>query len=822
MKEFIHRLYIVDNDSFSYKFDEIINKSQISVILGEPASGKTYQLKYFDENSDNTKFVELMSIEDEEDILNTTKYILIDSIDEALSQNDNDKTTIRNLLKYIKKSLEINPIVKFVITCRYLEWKEIFEKSLKEIDKDIQIYYIQELSKEDINRLLVDKNILEKDFWDFISQNFLDELLKNVLMIINIIDNFEIYKSKSLKYFEIYDEIIKEHLLAKTENERSKQLSKISFDDMKLISSSLAVYFTLNHNRVIDATDIDKLASELYKINNIDIMGEKLSIVLDSALFSGNRNNIRFFHKSIQEYLCAYFVIEKKLDIKTIKSIFSHNLGFYEEFEEVLIYLTNIEKRFFKHFVSFDPLIFRRHPYLDTEEQTLLLKNMLYILSNEQQTAWGKWKYIENSSLVNFDNSINIEVSNLIKQNIDINKINHALFGYLLSVLEHNYNNELKNFIFQILENIIMEKDEAFRYITRHRINNLEYNKELLKFILIHNMWYSDEDYIYIHIFKTLYKNEEFKNLIILLQYFSLYTDKKVIENIHINDLIFWFDDLSLNYKEKYEKIYDREQISFLIFLLLKYFEESKNIEVLRKVFSFLDSNYIYSFDFYIGFNENEYILEFNYIKDYFWEHFFSSKDLHMNNIFKILNFYKKPIASLKDVIEKYPIKTYKEHYMYLRSNSNIIENFDELVLEDTYFKSYLEEEQKKWKTQKWYIEQEKLSIKSQNEKKTNDKKYQKIINNFSTITDLYNIYNYARNKIKNKENLCETLKNDLGEVKYKKFMDCIKDEFISDIFYLEIKKDVPKDIINYCTFLFDFYFNNSTFAHKKSLISYM
>ena len=33
---------------------------------------------------------------------------------------------------------------------------------------------------------------------------------------------------------------------------------------------------------------------------------------------------------------------------KTIKDIFSHSLGFYEEFEEVIIYLTNIEKRFFK------------------------------------------------------------------------------------------------------------------------------------------------------------------------------------------------------------------------------------------------------------------------------------------------------------------------------------------------------------------------------------------------------------------------------------------------------------------------------------------
>ena len=344
MKEFISRYYKKENDASSYLFNEIVEKSMISIILGEPASGKTYQLKYFDEHSDSTKFVELMFIEDEEDILNTTQYILIDSIDEALSKNDSDKTTIRNLLKYIKKSLEINSSVKFIITCRYLEWKEIFEEKLKEIDKDIQIYHIQELSKEDINRLLVEKRIEEKDFWNFINQNFLNELLKNVLMIINIIDNFQIYKSKSLKYFEIYDEIIKEHIQAKTENERSNQLSKISFEDLKFISSSLAIYFTLNHSRVIDASNLDKLASELYKINNIDITGENLSILLDSALFSGNRSKIRFFHKSIQEYLSAYFIIEKKLGIKTIKDIFSHSLGFYEEFEEVIIYSTFAHK----------------------------------------------------------------------------------------------------------------------------------------------------------------------------------------------------------------------------------------------------------------------------------------------------------------------------------------------------------------------------------------------------------------------------------------------------------------------------------------------
>lgn len=483
MSQFISRYYKKEDVVSSFIFDELIQESQISIILGEPASGKTYQLEYFDENMDNTKFVELMFIEDEDEISNTTQYILIDSIDEALSKNDSDKTTIRNLSKYIKKSLEINPSVKFIITCRYLEWKEIFEKGLKEIDDKLQIYHIQELSKEDINKLLAKKSIEEKDFWDFISQNFLEELLKNILMIINIIENFETYKNKSLKYYEIYDEIIKEHLLAKTENERSKQLSKISFENMKLISSTLAIYFTLNHSRVIDASNLDKLASELYKINNIDITGENLSIVLDSALFSGKRNKIRFFHKSIQEYLSAYFVIEKKLDVKTIKSIFSHSLGFYEEFEEVIIYLTNIEKRFFKHFISLDPFIFRRHPYLDLEEQKILLKNMLNILTNEQQDAWGKWEYIENSTLVNFDKDINVEIANSIKENIDIKNINHALFGYLLSVLEHNYSKKFQDYMFKILENFKQKKDECFRYISRHKIDNIEYNKELFKFI---------------------------------------------------------------------------------------------------------------------------------------------------------------------------------------------------------------------------------------------------------------------------------------------------------------------------------------------------
>ena len=616
MNQFIPRIYGKENDSFFYTFDELINKSQISIILGEPASGKTFQLEYFNKITNDTRFVELMFIEDEEDIVNSTKYILMDSIDEALSKNDSDKTTIRNLLKYITKSLEINPSVKFIITCRYLEWKEIFEEKLKEIDKDIQIYHIQELSKDDINKLLTEKNIEEKDFWDFISQNFLDELLKNVLMIINIIDNFQTYKSKSLKYFEIYDEIIQEHLFAKTANERSKQLSKTSFEDMKLISSSLAIYFTLNHNRVIDASDLDRLASELYKIDNV------------------------------------------------------------------------------------------------------------------------------------------------------------------------------------------------------------EYNKELLEFILKNDMLNFNKDTIYIHVFQILYKQLEFKKLFILLQNFSLYTDKKVIENIDIKDLIFWFDNISSNYKEKYERYRKSKQINFLIFLLLKHFEKSKDAKVLEKVFSFLDNQYIYCCDFYIGdYEKDKYILEFNSIADYFWKYFFSLKDIYKSAISRILDFYKKPIKGLDKIIDMYPVIDYKDHYLHLRRYSNLIGNFEKLVLENSDFKDYLKKEFEKLTKQKWYKDEEKSKIKLKKQEEKDELNYQKAISSLSTFADIYNIYYYADRKTKEKKDLNETIKNDLGEEKYQIFMDFIKDGFINDILYLEIKKDLLKDSIYYWTIIFHFYFKNISEEDIDSLI---
>ncbi|TQV61937.1 MAG: hypothetical protein FNT15_08375, partial [Sulfurovum sp.] len=59
------------------KFDKVLGNN-ISVILGEPASGKTEQLKQFEKENSDAHFVELVNIESENNLesIQNKKYIL--------------------------------------------------------------------------------------------------------------------------------------------------------------------------------------------------------------------------------------------------------------------------------------------------------------------------------------------------------------------------------------------------------------------------------------------------------------------------------------------------------------------------------------------------------------------------------------------------------------------------------------------------------------------------------------------------------------------------------------------------------------------------
>ena len=93
-------------------FDVLIKNSSISVILGEPASGKTYQLKEYAQNNQNTSLLKSKHINKNRQ--QNKEILLFDSIDEALISYPNIKD---DLIDYIEE----NKNKKFVITCRYLE-----------------------------------------------------------------------------------------------------------------------------------------------------------------------------------------------------------------------------------------------------------------------------------------------------------------------------------------------------------------------------------------------------------------------------------------------------------------------------------------------------------------------------------------------------------------------------------------------------------------------------------------------------------------------------------------------------------------------------
>jgi hypothetical protein len=813
MNSFIQRTYIDNKTNEQLDFEGILSHHNISIILGEPSSGKTYQLEEYNRvNPTDSVFVELIFLD--ETITADTKVILLDSIDEALSKNDSDKALKRTLVKYIRKCRAINPSVKFIITCRYVEWKESFEEALRLIDKELKVFYIEDLTIDNINNLLEQKSIDKKEFWAFIEKNYLENLLKNIMMVLHLIDNFNDYKGKELKYSKIYQEIIETHILAETENERKKQLAKLPPIEILKISSSIAIYMTLNRTRTISIEEINKLANELYILDAIEITGEKLNIVFDTALFSGDREHIRFFHKSIQEYLTAYFINAKQLNISTIQSIFAYEYGFYEEFEEVIIYLTNIEEKFFKHFIEFDPLIFRRHPHLSKEEQNSLLIAMLTLLQKDSQKAWSKWEYIEDSSLTKFNLVENIV--SIINEKIDTKNTNRELFVYLKSLLMKNYSVELEDVIFEVLENLKSNKRLCINYMDTHRIDNLNYNKRLFHFIVENDLIDYQENYLYLDIFDTLYNEIEFKDLIVLVKHFSLYDKYRLLE-IKIDDTLFWLKDIIENYNKR-NKEYSDEQISFLIFVVLRSYKDLVDKSILNTIVKFIEDNYIHIHFDVSDYEKGNYTLNFNDIKDDFWKCFFTQPldNRHLGNILDLIKFYNLDVADIKEVALKYKIEEHKDYYIYFRMK---IKDIDTFLMENTEFKTYMEdiwakhkEQEKGWEDRDWKKEQKK---KQDQELKI----YNEAISSLKTKNDIWNIYSIARQRNDRENKTYDKLNKDLG-AKYKIFINLLKEEFKNDILYLDVEKNIRKHSVFYFTMLFDYLFLYISNDEIEELIS--
>lgn len=682
-------------------FNEIIQSEDnfISVILGEPASGKTYQLKIYHEENQTTCFA-LKARHIKKNKSQEQQTLLFDSIDEALISYPTIKD---DLLDYI----ENNTGKKFILTCRYLEWKENFEKELNEIDDTLKVYEIEALSREDINKLLQDDDI--DKFWDFIEKNHLQFLLKNIMIIKYLIDNWKKYndEKQNINYTSIYKKIIYEKFELVVQGRDEENTDK-NTDKLILIASSLATYMMLCRLDNIPSSELNKTARHCYKVNNQEIVADNLKIVFNK-LGEKKDNNFVFFHKSIQEYLTAYFINYKKLDFETIKEIFAHKLRFYEEFEEVIIYLTNIEPKYFKDIVNFDPFIFRRHPSLNEIEQRQLLVSVLHKVQHEEWMInstksdlgkWGtsRWILLNGSTIFKYGELSEEDLYNLVIENIK-EAISLTTFTFLIKLIEFNKNKNLEDYILKYLEKIPSEKQ--IEYITNgfeltgtfvsegsfnlNLVHHDIFTENFLNHYIVEEKTRKRLDRFISNLIRFLYIQKDKCNNInfeiifkLLVNIENFYNLSNVIPLFQVEDTKEWLN-LFLQRFEKYESHnLDPHHASWLVYSLLK------NKVVLGEILSFLDK---YPF-IDRPFIDLRMLLDINDIDSDFWELFFNCDEngTRFKVLPKILTFYR--INSLSVVIQKYPIQNFFKYYVALLQ----IPYIAEVLNRDEIFVKYLKE----------------------------------------------------------------------------------------------------------------------------------
>ncbi|KIM06900.1 MAG: hypothetical protein KU38_11595 [Sulfurovum sp. FS08-3] len=791
MQNFIPRKYKNNTTHQIVSFDEVVQNSRISIILGEPASGKTTQLKEYNDKHTNVELIELIALEKDDEIEDNIKVVLLDSIDEAIT-DENSKKLNKKLSQFIKQYQD----KKFIITCRYLEWKNIFEEELKKIDNTLAIYSIEKLSDEDINELLEQNQVNQDDFWEFVQINYLDNLLENIMIVLHLIQEFksQYHDETDINYTKIYDNIIKKHITTVgKDREEKEELKKLDTPKRLLIASSLATYLTLNSKLEIDE-NFASLSDELYKIDNHPIAPKELELMVDTTLFKHNS----FFHKSIQEYLAAYFIASKELDTQTIKKIFAHPLGFYEEFEEIVIYLTNMQSNLFDEFVAFNPMIFRRHPNLSRERQEKLLEAMLNTLKHHQHRAWGKWEYLRDSTLLKF-NLIEEDIISIIQKSIDISQVNHAEFTYLVNILNQHYSIGLEDITFEILEHIKEDKEECIRYITH--IDNIEYNKRLIEFINDNKLTNKTINFTYFKIFETLHNQVEFEKLLILIRYYGnnfLTSIAQTISIVNADNIALWAIDVIEHLDGNFE---NSDEINFMIYTFLKNYKNMNNKESIVGIFEFLKNDYHrLSYHFNSPFEKPNYQLEFDDIKDKFWEYYFRENNSFLLLDSMIKSFYTIALYDVEKLFTLYSIEGHVNKYSVINIFLKI-DNFDNRLMLNSEYQKYIE--QQTTHDQKSLKRQDESQKKYEKNEKEQEEKYQQILHNLQTSDNIFDFYNFV---VKYRYRL-----DGLGDRQIH-FMALIQNEFSNDELYLEIKNNTLQEnkIYSIC-YIFAYFFDTIT-----------
>lgn len=636
-------------DKVPIDLEEIL-KYDLIFIFGESGSGKTKLLEEISKKNNST-FYPLSCFNDEElNMMNKEKKIyLFDSIDEDLNENKMalNKVYLNKLEKIFKKIYKLNTNNKIILTCRNGYIYE-YLNSIK-IEKSIKAYELAPLENEDIKKIASNYKISNyEEIIEFLEKIKLKELVvRNIFVLIKIIEKKEEYLSKK-SLTEIYKAILNEFLLIKTDN-FTNTISKKKEEILEKLSIKVSTKYFCKKNEEERLRLKDK---ELSEEEATDL--ERLPI---------------YEHKSLEEFLIAYFIhkklLLKEMDLKIIENIFFIENILKREMKEILYFLIDLENNELKKILlEIDPTLLINIPEVDLDMQKLIfIKNMNFLQKNPYY-MWSNWEYFRNNSKI--DKALKLEKGLLQIKNVDL--IEDETFYYLMCLLKNSKNKSLESLIFIILDERIKNYNSLRDILKGVFIEDNSFNLELHNLIKKKQIKLQDDFYYMDKFLKSIYKNIEVKDFIFYIKDLREYSLRHIIKVIDEDYLLMIINSMLDDYEEIKSHKDEENQIISLMNSLNEKNIVNKNevLNILEKAIrkNILCSNRVKIDNLILSLNDEKKYFKKIFEEDYNYIILFKKKDIEKN---------------LEFLLSNYPLEKHRNRYMAI-SYEYEIEKIDLLL----------------------------------------------------------------------------------------------------------------------------------------------